>query len=317
MSKSKEPPLPEEIRVRLDSMDGSATAEAWKSIGNECFSHGAYLSAIRCYTKALEKGEDTAVVRSNRSAAYIKSPMFAGPSLALKDAERAVELDAGWYKAHLRVGDAQFARKKYDEAKAAYQRALELDSSCSAAAESLRLVERELFLRGLEAQEKEARDDSDQQQQYSVPKAMGSDWSANSTLSGNTMTMSPKSSVGRPPATEEEIEQHIQLWSKDTIPRENRTAMKAFTASLNEADRRAGVEYKSTLLSQFRERLGTQVPLRQGVEERHEQNMRMGEGIDYRNADRYRATLAKGTDGVGLGISTDAYKSYKYESKMW
>ncbi|RNF22694.1 stress-induced-phosphoprotein 1 [Trypanosoma conorhini] len=305
MVRSKEHPLPDELRGRLEQMDGGATAEAWKLLGNECFSHGCYLSAIRCYTKALEKDE-TAVLHSSRSAAYLKSSMFAGPSLALKDAERAVELDPAWYKARLRVGDAQFARKKYAEAKAAYQKALELDGNCTTAADSLRLAERELFLRSL-----------DEQARQEAANGGPSEGSTNSTLNGNTGTTSTKSSSAQPPTAEEEINQHIQLWAQDTTMREDRTAMRAFNARLDEADREAGARYKSELLSNFRGRMATQEPLRRKVEERQEQELRMGEGIDYRNADSYRATLIKGTNGVGLGISTDAYKSYKYESKMW
>ncbi|ESL11139.1 hypothetical protein TRSC58_01120 [Trypanosoma rangeli SC58] len=305
MVKSKDPPLPDELRGRLEQMDGNATAEEWKLIGNECYSHGCYLSAIRCYTKALEKDE-TAILHSSRSAAYLKSSMFAGPSLALKDAERAVELDPGWYKARLRVGDAQFARKKYAEAKEAYQKALELDGNCVTAADSLRLAERELFLLSL-----------DEQARQEAARGGPTEEPTNSTLSGNTGKALPNSGSDEPLTAEEEIRQRIQLWTQDTIVREDRTAMRAFNALLDEADREAGARYKSELLSTFRGKMATQEPLRRKVEERQEQELRMGEGIDYRNADSYRAMLMKGTNGVGLGISTDAYKSYKYESKMW
>ncbi|KAF8288160.1 putative TPR repeat [Trypanosoma cruzi] len=298
MSRSKEPPLPEELRTRLGQMDGCATAEAWESVGNECFSHGCHLSAIRCYTKALEKGSDTANLRSSRSAAYMKSSMFAGPSLALKDAERAAELEPGRCEAHLRVGDAQLARKKYAEAKAAYQKAIELDGSCTAAMHALRLVERELFLRSLDEQEKFS---------PATEKPSGE----------NTGTTSTGSNAEGPLNMEEEIKKRIQLWAEDTTVREDRTAMRAFNARLDEADRQAGTKYKSELLLNFRGKMAAQEPFRRMVEERRDQEMRMGEGIDYRNADSYRAILTKGTDGVGLGISTDAYKSYKYESKMW
>ncbi|KAH9582200.1 Tetratricopeptide repeat 1 [Trypanosoma melophagium] len=330
MPNPKEPPLPPEIRTRLENLgDGAtATAEDWKCIGNACFAHGCHLSAIRYYSVAIEKGEDTAVLRSNRSAAYLKSPMFAGPSLALKDAERAVELDAGWYKAHLRVGDAQFARKKYEEAKTAYQKALELNSSCEVAVESLRLVEREIFLRSLDEQEKERKKKKlqEEQEQEEVEedegemptrKGIPSDWSANSTMSGTNMTASTKSGNDRPPTLEEEVQRNIHLWTKDTTTYDDRTAMRAFNARIEEADRQTGVAYKNALLSKFRGKLDQQDTLRRTVAERHEQQMRVGEGIDYRNADNYRTMYMKGTDGVGMGISTDAYKSYKYESKMW
>lgn len=313
--------MPKELQARFDAMDDNASAEDWKALGNACFSHGCCLCAIRCYTKALETGEDTAVIRSNRSAAYLKSPMFAGPSLALKDAQRAVELDAGWYKAHLRLGDAQLARKKYAEAKAAYQKALELDSRCEAAAGSLRIVERELFLLSLEKGAEEAKEGQSQWQGSAMgPKCgagMMSDWSANSTVSCNAATALTENSSDRPPTAEEEIARNIKGWSDEVDLLEHRTAMRAFNARLDEADRETGVAYKKMLLSQFRGKVETQESLRHSLEERQEKQMRLGEGIDYRNADRHRNTFMKGTNGIGLGISTDAYKSYKYESKMW
>lgn len=304
MSAAKEPPLPVEIRSRLDEMDDSATAEEWRAVGNACFAHGCNIAAIRCYTRALESGEETAVLRSNRSAAYLKSPMLAGPSLALKDAERAVELDATWYKAHLRVGDAQLARKKYEEAKRAYQRALELNSRCEAATESLRVVEREIFLLSLDK----------------LPTATAggvSDRSATSTFDGATATVLTESTTHEPRTAEEEIARNIQEWSEEAIFDGNRTAMRAFNARLDEADRETGVAYKKALMTRFRGKLETDASLRHGIEERRDQEMRLGESVDYRNADSHRAMLMKGTNGVGLGISTDAYKSFKHESKMW
>lgn len=312
--------MPEDIRVRLNNLNGGSTADEWKAVGNDCFSRGFYLSAIRCYTKALDLDSSSAAVYSNRSAAYLKSTMFAGPALALKDAEHAVRLDPGWYKAHLRVADAQFGRKKYEEAKAAYQKVLELNNSCVAAKDSLKLVEQELFLQFLDDQKKkERKDELNGGDQDGVSKGDSFSWSHNTTGSGNNVTASPTPSNDRAQVevSESEVERHIRLWTQDTVLREDRTGMRAFGATIDEADREAGVEYKKNLLSKFRNRLETDEPLRSNVERRLDRQMRLGENVDYRNPEKHRAILMRGTDGVGLGISTDAYKSYKYESTMW
>ncbi|KAG8347005.1 putative Tetratricopeptide repeat [Trypanosoma vivax] len=323
MPPSKEPPLPEQIRAHLNSLGAESSAEDWKVVGNECFANECHLSAIRCYTKALQVGGDNAVILSNRSAAYLKSTMFSGVSLALKDAERAVELDNKWYKAHLRVGDAQFGRKKFEEAKEAYKRALELNSACEAAAQSLRLVEQELFLLQLDKEDRKNQEEEIRKQDARIreqdERGVRSGCSANSTLSGGSVTMSGTPGVCNANEMEpqSEIERHIQLWSQEAVLRDGRTAMRAFNARLEDADRVAGVAYKKELLAKFRGRLQSDELLRTRLEEKLDSQMRLGEGVDYRQPERYRSILTSGTDGVGLGISTDAYKSHKYESTMW
>nr|CCC93797.1 conserved hypothetical protein [Trypanosoma congolense IL3000] len=320
MSASKEPPLTEDLRTRLGDLNANSSVEEWKAVGNDCFAQGCHLSAIRCYTKALSLEPDSAVIHSNRSAAYLKSTMFAGPSLALKDAERAVQLSPGWYKAHLRVADAQFSRKKYEEAKASYQKVLELNSSCSSAKESLRLVEQELFLRSLDEQEKKQRlDEVNGNTGSGESKGDSLSWSHNSKTCGNNVTASSASSTScsREVLDETDIERHIRLWTQDTVLCEERTAMRKFNACLDEADREAGAAYKKDLLEKFRNRLESNGVMRARLEERRDHQMRLGEHVDYRNPEKHRAVLMQGTDGVGLGISTDAYKSYRYESTMW
>lgn len=162
----KETPLTPELAEQLEdltarhrSSEEATTVDEWKALGNACFSHGSYLTAIKCYTKPIADmpNGDTAVLRSNRSAAYLKSSMLSGPALSLKDAEKAVELRPEWFKGYLRVGDAQFARKKYEEAEAAYERALALDRTCEAATFSLKALRKEMFLRDLDVREKERR----------------------------------------------------------------------------------------------------------------------------------------------------------------
>ena len=51
--------------------------------------------ALRLYSEALKLDPDNAVLYSNRSAAYAKATRYI---MAVKDAERAIELKPDWSK---------------------------------------------------------------------------------------------------------------------------------------------------------------------------------------------------------------------------
>lgn len=324
---SKETPLTAEMEKRLEELQAdvvASTVEEWKSLGNQCFTNGSHLSAIKCYTKAIEKnrgnneGNLAAILLSNRSAAYLKSTMFSGPAMALKDAEAAVKLNDKWFKAHLRVGDAQFERKKYDEAKEAYETALRLEPGNEAAKASLKETQKEIFLRDLDRQEKE---------EIKKSRAEGNDANIDKGGAGaraaqpefhNGPILEEKDPTGRNRApTEEETAKLISAWSKDISVGEGRTAMKPRTVSLKEADRTAGVDYKQRLLGNFRQKLETNEEVKRTIEERVSATQLMGDGIDYRQGDKYRKTYARATDGIGLGITTDAFKDHTGTAKYW
>lgn len=350
----KEAPLTAELASRLEALQKQLapyevpTAEDWKALGNACFSNDSYLTAIRCYTKAIEcDGGETAVLRSNRSAAYLKSSMIAGPSLALKDAEKAVELDENWFKAHLRVGDAQLARHKPEEALHAYERALALAPSNEAAAAGVKEAKKALFLHDLDQQEKmqrkQAADESDTaaaanaaagdapQKQAFTATHSGTWSSMNDTtgLSGSSMEgHSMRSSRGaeqqqqqqqqkRLSAPDDETLQLIHAWRQDISTRDDRTAMKPRTVTVGEADREAGRNYKQQMLQRFRQKLSTDDDLSATVRERLEREKLLGDGVDYRHAEPYHNQFAKATDGIGLGISADAYRFHTGTDKVW
>lgn len=312
--KAKEAPLTAVLANQLEELTSSSSSsvEAWKDLGNQCFSNGSFLSAIKCYTKAITLNKDNneenraAVLLSNRSASYLKSSMFSGPSLALKDAEAAIKINGKWPKGYLRLGDAQFNRKKYDEAKKAYDMALSLDPNCEAAQVSLKALQKEMFLRDLDLQEKE---------EAKKRRAEGNDASIDKGSPSGASSSAP--SAPQPLTKEEQLELQIREWSKDISVGENRTGMKPRTVSLEEADRQTGANYKQQLLGNFRKKLETSPETREVVEERIATTQLIGEGTDYRRPEEYYTKYARSTDGIGLGITADAFKDHIGTAKHW
>ena len=87
------------------SANDERKAEAEKTKGNEAMAAGDAAEAIGHYTSAIKLSEKAAYL-GNRAAAYMKLKDFRS---ALKDAQRAKELDPGYLKAYYRVAKAQEA----------------------------------------------------------------------------------------------------------------------------------------------------------------------------------------------------------------
>ncbi|CAJ1037940.1 putative Tetratricopeptide repeat [Leishmania utingensis] len=297
---ANEPPLPQGLKAQLDVLTATRWDDVsadevqaaahlsqlrldWKALGNACYSKGCFLVAIQCYSRLLElPGGDTAQIRSNRSAAYLQSLMLAGPSLALKDAEKAVQLDPKWFKAHLRVGDAHWKRGHLAEADAAYREALALQPECASAIAGLRALQVE-----------------------------------SEKLCAAAATLPPRTAIHaaaaaqakeeEPPLTQEQL---VQIWKKDISTHEGRTGCRPRQASLSEADREQGAAIKQAFLSRFRAKLESNDELSATLRERREEVMLCGEKVNYREADKLRSTYSHATNGIGLGISSDAYKEH-------
>ena len=108
-----------------------------KNKGNQAFTAGKYKEAIEFYSQAI-KLDPTDHVRiqlvnplmlqqtffTNRSASYAGLNQH---EAALADANEAIKLNSKWMKGHYRRGAALFALEKYDDAYAAFKRALELE----------------------------------------------------------------------------------------------------------------------------------------------------------------------------------------------
>ena len=222
-AKPKEPSHDIELAAAIASLPSAgATSDTLKTIGNMAFGKGCNVTAVKYYTQALGLGAhaplDEAMLLSNRSAAYLRSPMVSGPSNALKDATRCCELRPSWFKSWTRLGDAYYAMKKIlPEAKHAYKKAAEVctqDDKVKDILESIRMCDGAAPPPPPPPQSK--------------PKTAGEDkeW------------------------VFETVEEVRQVLAEDDA----RTARKHFAGNVADADREAAAKYRTDLLESFRKK---------------------------------------------------------------
>ncbi|KAI9889062.1 MAG: Hsp90 cochaperone [Vezdaea aestivalis] len=116
-------------------------ADALKAEGNKAFVAKDYPEAIDKFSKAIELDPTNHVLYSNRSACYASLKDFPKAS---DDAVKTTELKPEWSKGWGRKGAALHGLRDLEGSKAAYEKALELDSSNAQAKSGLSAVERAL-----------------------------------------------------------------------------------------------------------------------------------------------------------------------------
>lgn len=115
------------IRSEEDGLSG----EELKDMGNRYFEGGDFRKAVRMYSKAIEKDPSNAAIYSNRSAAYLQASKQMGidtRTMALRDADKVIELRPTWFKGYSRQGDAYFKLENFKEAIQSYERGLAYDA---------------------------------------------------------------------------------------------------------------------------------------------------------------------------------------------
>ena len=126
---------------------------ALKKEGNEHFKRGSFESAAKCYTTAIDlwmEPKERAVLYVNRSAARMKQAPERGCTAAalaesaLRDAERAIDLDASYPKGFFRRAQALVALGRHVDAAASLATVLSLSPGDAAAQALLLEVERKL-----------------------------------------------------------------------------------------------------------------------------------------------------------------------------
>ncbi|CCW66958.1 unnamed protein product [Phytomonas sp. Hart1] len=360
---SKEPQLPPELANRIESLTmlqkqyqgGSASIsnggnktdnilsliQEWKEVGNQCFKNERYFSAIRCYTNGLQlseaDAEQCAIFFCNRSAAYLKSVMCAGPSMAMKDAEKVIELRPNWFKGYLRLADAHYLRRNYEEAEKTYRRVLELEPACAIARASLGSLRYQIESRGMEKRTQPnpmwssyekgkgtymGKPSSNTGRAFSecFPKSSSFPFSTNSSTPAPSMKYESSFSIHSNNTTEGDAlalasdsdctENLVRLWKKDLILRDDRTAMKPRAVSFKDVDSSAGRMYKEQLLSSFRSKMAEDTKYSSDIYARIENQHLKGQNVNYREADKYRNIYERSTNGIGLAITADAYKEF-------
>ena len=113
--------------------DDDAGAEALKEKGNDALRAQDFEAALDLYGQAVRaspNGPKTHIYHCNRAAALSHLERY---DEAVEACEAAVVLNAGYSKAHSRLGFALMCLKKYDEAIASYNEALKIDPANQAA----------------------------------------------------------------------------------------------------------------------------------------------------------------------------------------
>lgn len=115
------------------------SAEEYKAQGNKHFAAKEFDKAIQQFSLAIDASPvPNHVLFSNRSACYASLKDF---SKALEDAQKCVETNSSWAKGYNRVGAAHYGLGNFDDAKAAYSKALELEPGNAMAQSGLSSVE--------------------------------------------------------------------------------------------------------------------------------------------------------------------------------
>ncbi|KAG5188523.1 hypothetical protein JKP88DRAFT_197773 [Tribonema minus] len=103
-------------------------ALAAKERGNEHFRAGNWVDAIKEYEEAVKRDPSNAVYRNNLASALVKIMDFNGAKAAV---EKALELDPKYVKAWAKKGDIEFVMKEYHKALESFQKGLDLENDNS------------------------------------------------------------------------------------------------------------------------------------------------------------------------------------------
>ena len=100
-------------------------AETLKDEGNTAYQQAEYRVAVSKYSAAIDLANVSQhILYGNRSMAYLK---LGEHEEALKDAEKAIELDPSWVKGHFRKISCLVATESWDAVASACKKALKLD----------------------------------------------------------------------------------------------------------------------------------------------------------------------------------------------
>ncbi|RYR73833.1 hypothetical protein Ahy_A02g008350 isoform H [Arachis hypogaea] len=130
---------------------GSSSEMSLKDQGNEFFKSGKYLKAAALYTQAIKQDPSSPTLYSNRAAALLQLDKL---NKALDDAEMTIKLKPEWEKGYFRKGSILEAMKRYDDALAAFEIALQYNPQSQEVTKKIKRIN-QLVREGKRAQEVE------------------------------------------------------------------------------------------------------------------------------------------------------------------
>lgn len=112
------------VNISAEETAVKEKAEALKLEGNKLMAQRDFEGAIEKYSAAIDVLPTNAVYLSNRAAAYSSSGKH---NLAIKDAQKAIELDPTYPRAYSRLGLANYALGDAKASLEAYKKGLEIE----------------------------------------------------------------------------------------------------------------------------------------------------------------------------------------------
>jgi stress-induced-phosphoprotein 1 len=142
----KDPQVQKELKKMQDkwekqkaqAYENPELSEQAKNDGNMAFKNGDFPKAIDFYTEAIKRAPRNPALYSNRAAAYSK---LGEMPMAVKDCERALELDPVFVKAYTRKAYCHYAMKEYYKARDCYNEALRIDPNNAEAVDGLQSID--------------------------------------------------------------------------------------------------------------------------------------------------------------------------------
>eukprot|EP01100_Stratorugosa_tubuloviscum_P004113 TRINITY_DN2014_c1_g1_i1.p1 TRINITY_DN2014_c1_g1~~TRINITY_DN2014_c1_g1_i1.p1 ORF type:complete len:418 (-),score=222.37 TRINITY_DN2014_c1_g1_i1:51-1304(-) len=112
----------------MEKRNTTKTAEDWKEEGNNFFRDTKYIEALEAYSKAIELDATNHIYYTNRSTTY--AYLWMGDK-ALKDADKAIEINPEWIRGYLRRSRALIMLGRVNEAILCLEKASELNADDS------------------------------------------------------------------------------------------------------------------------------------------------------------------------------------------
>ncbi|KAL8283469.1 hypothetical protein RQP46_005572 [Phenoliferia psychrophenolica] len=125
LAKLKEAQISKAEKERLAYIDPAKADEA-RELGNVAFKSGDFATAVGHYSESIKRNPADARGYTNRSAALTK--LMALPD-ALKDADKAIEVQPDFVKGYIRKSHVLFAMKEFGKAMSAIEQAAEKDTA--------------------------------------------------------------------------------------------------------------------------------------------------------------------------------------------
>lgn len=113
------------VQREKEAMYDPEGAERERTLGNDAFKAGDYVTAVKHYSEAIRKDEKDPRAYSNRAACYLK---LAAIPEGLRDAGRCIELDPAFVKGYLRKAALEFAKQDYQAALKTCEKGMAMDS---------------------------------------------------------------------------------------------------------------------------------------------------------------------------------------------